>query len=115
MMLEKTRSRSQAKRPRRLVCKAHLAYVASQPCCVPLCGRPSPSNVHHLRVPGSGACAGRRSADNFAVPLCPEHHQGQFGVHGYSSEVVRWKIWEVDPLALAAQLWRESQAGKAMP
>lgn len=105
----KTSSRSRAPRPRRLVCPAHLAYVASLPCAVPGCGRAA--SVHHLRVKGADAAAGRRAGDNFAVPVCQPHHQGVEGIHHYGHESKWWRDIGVDPLALAAQLWAESHGG----
>lgn len=109
MMLEKTRSRPKQRRPRRMVDKAHIAYVASLPCCVSGCGRTS--TVHHLRCLGSDACAGRRSSDLFAVPLCPEHHQGDTGVHKLG-EAAFWKSHGIDPLMLAVKLCLESSEGE---
>lgn len=108
MMLEKTRSRPRHRRRRRVVDPAHLAYVASLPCCVPGCGHPS--TVHHLRCLGSTAAAGRKSGDDEAVPLCREHHQGNTGVHRFG-EAQFWLQHGIAPLALAARLWAESHAG----
>ena len=113
MMIPKTSSRSRAKKPRRLECRAHLEYVASQPCAVPGCN--GPANVHHLRIPGADHAAGRRSGDNFAVPVCKAHHQGVGGIHHFGRESVWWRGVGVDPLALAARLWAESRAGGVMP
>jgi hypothetical protein len=52
--------------PRRYRDRAHLEFVASQPCL--LCGR-QPSDPHHLRFMQVRAL-GRRVSDEFAVPLC---------------------------------------------
>jgi hypothetical protein len=51
--------------PRRYRDRAHLEFVASQPCL--LCGR-KPSDAHHLRFMQPRAM-GRRVSDEFAVPL----------------------------------------------
>ena len=51
--------------------KAHLKFVASQPCL--LCGR-QPSDPHHLRYAQPRAL-GRKSSDEFTVPLCRTHHR----------------------------------------
>lgn len=107
--LAKTRSRARERRTRRVTDKQHLAYVASLPCAVPGCrGR---ATVHHLRCLGSDACAGRRSSDPFATPLCVEHHQGDTGVHKLG-EAAFWPALGIDPLALAAELWRQSHGGE---
>lgn len=108
--LLKTRSRPLIKRARRLECSEHLAYVAGLPCSVPGCAMVA--NVHHLRVKGTDAAAGRRSSDCYAVPVCRAHHQGVGGIHHYGRE---WKWWAdigIDPLALAARLWAEFEAGE---
>ncbi len=52
--------------PRRQRDKAHLKFVASQPCLV--CGR-SPADAHHLRFTQPRAL-GRKVSDEFTVPLC---------------------------------------------
>ena len=46
--------------------KAHLKFVASQPCLI--CER-SPSDAHHLRFTQPRAM-GRKVSDEFTVPLC---------------------------------------------
>ena len=58
---------SEAKRIR---CKEHLRYVASQPCVI--CGR-SPSHAHHVRY-AQRRGLGIKVSDEFAVPLCATHH-----------------------------------------
>src|SRR6202008_4866886 len=57
--------------PRRYRDRAHLEFVASQPCL--LCGR-QPCDAHHLRFMQPRAL-GRRVSDEFAVPLCRTHHR----------------------------------------
>ena len=61
--------------PKRLRDKAHLRFVASQPCLV--CGR-QPSDPHHLRFAQPRAL-GLKVSDEFTVPLCRGHppHTGQ--------------------------------------
>ena len=49
--------------------------VASLGCLV--CQRPA--NLHHIRPKGTGM--GRRSSHFEVIPLCYEHHQGQFSIH----------------------------------
>lgn len=109
--LAKTRSRPRERRSRRVTDREHLGYVAAQPCCVPGCLRPA--TVHHLRCLGSSAAAGRRSGDDECVPLCREHHQGDTGVEALGERKF-WAMLGIEPLKLAARLWRESH-GKEMP
>src|SRR3974377_1157332 len=57
--------------PKRLRDKAHLKFVASQPCLV--CGR-QPTDPHHLRFAQPRAL-GMKVSDEFAVPLSRGHHR----------------------------------------
>jgi len=55
--------------------REHMSKVASLGCLV--CQRPA--NVHHIRPIGLGI--GMRSSHYQTIPLCREHHQGQFSIH----------------------------------
>ena len=55
--------------------RAYMAAVASLGCWI--CQRPA--NVHHIRPIGLGI--GRRSSHYDTIPLCYDHHQGQFSIH----------------------------------
>src|SRR6516165_6818124 len=57
--------------PKRIRCKEHLRYVASQPCVI--CGR-LPSHPHHVRYAQSRGI-GLKVGDEFVVPLCAIHHR----------------------------------------
>ena len=83
--------------------KAHLKFVATQPCL--LCGR-QPSDPHHLKFAQVQAL-GRKVSDEFTVPLCRSHHRE---LHNAGSEVAWWKAWDrsVDPLEIAKGLWEQS-------
>jgi hypothetical protein len=76
---------------RRLRGKAHLRFVASQPCL--LCGR-SPSDPHHLRFAQPRAM-GRKTSDEFVVPLCRAHHRQN---HEVGDQISWWKRSGIDPL-----------------
>ena len=39
----------------------------------------SPAELHH---PRTGVGAARRAPDADVIPLCPEHHRGNSGLHG---------------------------------
>ena len=56
--------------PKRIRCKEHLRFVASQPCVI--CGR-SPSHAHHVRYAQSRGLS-LKVSDEFTVPLCAIHH-----------------------------------------
>ncbi|MGB7620017.1 MAG: Rad52/Rad22 family DNA repair protein [Pseudolabrys sp.] len=70
--------------PKRLRNKAHLKFVASQPCIV--CGR-QPSDPHHLRFVQPRAI-GLKVSDEFTVPLCRGHHRQ---LHQAGNEVAWWE------------------------
>jgi hypothetical protein len=84
--------------PRRLRDKAHLRFVASQPCLV--CGR-SPADAHHLRFTQPRAM-GLKVSDEFTVPLCRVHHRDN---HNSGDEVAWWEKRAIDPLATSRMLW----------
>jgi len=84
--------------PRRLRDKAHLKFVASQPCLI--CGR-SPADAHHLRFTQPRAM-GLKVSDEFTVPLCRAHHRD---VHSVGDEVAWWERRAIDPLATSRVLW----------
>jgi len=88
--------------PRRYRDKAHLRYVAQQPCL--LCGR-KPSDPHHLRHLQPRAL-GRKASDEFAVPLCRIHHRL---VHRVGNEAAWWKDAGIDPAKAARKLWNDSR------
>ena len=76
--------------------------VASLGCLV--CQRPA--NLHHIRPKGTGM--GRRSSHFEVIPLCYEHHQGQFSIHrtkrkfesiyGKEKEILKQVLEEVELL-----------------
>jgi hypothetical protein len=84
--------------PRRLRDKAHLKFVASQPCLI--CGR-SPADAHHLRFIQPRAM-GLKVSDEFTVPLCRIHHRD---VHSHGDEVAWWERRAIDPLTTSRVLW----------
>jgi hypothetical protein len=82
--------------------KAHLRFVASHPCLI--CGR-SPADAHHLRFAQPRAM-GRKSSDEFTVPLCRAHHREN---HQNGVEIEWWQKAGIDPLATASELWSISR------
>ena len=87
--------------PKRLRDKAHLKFVASQPCLI--CGR-QPSDPHHLRFAQPRAI-GLKVSDEFTVPLCRGHHRQ---VHQTGNEVTWWEDLQIDALEIAKGLWEQS-------
>jgi hypothetical protein len=77
--------------PKRIRCKEHLRYVASQPCVI--CGR-SPSHAHHLRY-AQRRGLGIKVSDEFTVPLCATHHHQ---LHNTTKEREWWQERKIDPL-----------------
>jgi ERF superfamily len=88
--------------PRRYRDREHLRYVAKQPCLV--CGR-KPSDPHHLRYMQPRAL-GRKTSDEFAVPLCRIHHRL---VHRVGNEAAWWKDAGIDPIKAARKLWKQTR------
>jgi hypothetical protein len=89
--------------PRRYRNKEHLRFVAQQPCL--LCAR-KPSDPHHLRFVQPRAL-GRKSSDEYAVPLCRAHHRA---VHRAGDEAGWWKAAGIDPTKIARKLWKGTRA-----
>jgi DNA recombination protein Rad52 len=89
--------------PKRLRDKAHLKFVASQPCLV--CGR-QPSDPHHLRFAQPRAI-GLKVSDEFTVPLCRGHHRQ---LHQAGDETTWWETQRVNALEIARGLWEKTHA-----
>jgi hypothetical protein len=88
--------------PKRLRDKAHLRFVASQPCLV--CGH-NPCDPHHLRFAQPRAL-GLKVSDEFTVPLCRDHHQQ---LHQAGNELAWWHDLNIKPLEIAKGLWAETR------
>jgi DNA recombination protein Rad52 len=88
--------------PKRLRDKAHLRFVAAQPCVI--CER-QPSDPHHLRFAQLRAI-GLKVSDEFTVPLCRGHHRE---LHRAGNEVVWWQDRRIDPLEIAKNLWEQTR------
>ena len=61
--------------------KKHLSKVAEIGCilCFRLGTPGTPAEIHH---PRKGTGMGQRASHYDAIPLCPEHHRGDIGIHG---------------------------------
>jgi DNA recombination protein Rad52 len=94
--------------PKRLRDKAHLKFVASQPCLI--CGR-QPSDPHHLRF-AQPRGIGLKVSDEFTVPLCRGHHRQ---LHQAGNEVAWWENLRIDSVAIAKGLWRQTHTKEVDP
>ena len=78
----------------------HLSRVAALGCvlCRNLGYGATPAHVHHIR---EGQGAAQRAHDCLTIPLCPEHHTGNDGIHGLGRRgfEARYKTTELDLLA----------------
>ncbi|MBC7578485.1 MAG: ERF family protein [Tardiphaga sp.] len=81
--------------------KAHLAYVAEQPCLI--CKR-FPCDAHHLKFSQPNTL-GRKVSDEFTVPLCRDHHHN---LHRQGNEMAWWANMHVTPTDVARELWQSS-------
>jgi len=84
--------------PKRMRCKEHLHFVASQPCLI--CGR-IPSQAHHIRY---AQPRGLKVSDEFTVPLCAIHHHH---IHTTGKEQEWWLERNIDPLKVSRELWQK--------
>jgi hypothetical protein len=69
-----------------------------------VCGRPGPSDPHHLKFAQPRAKS-LKSGDQFTVSMCREHHDQ---VEAAGDEAAWWGAQDINPLPLAAELWRIS-------
>jgi hypothetical protein len=90
-------------KPLRRRSKAHLAFVAAQPCLI--CQR-TPCDAHHLKFAQPKAL-GRKVSDEFTVPLCRAHHRN---LHRHGNEAAWWANLKLAPLEVAKELWRNDPA-----
>ena len=78
----------------------HMGRVAALGCllCRRLGYHGTPAEVHHLRT---GTGAGRRAMDTETIPLCPEHHRGNTGLHGMGRKAFEqaYRVTELELLA----------------
>ena len=86
--------------PKRIRDRAHLNFVATQPCLI--CGR-QPSDPHHLRFAQPRAI-GMKVSDEFTVPLCRGHHRQ---LHQAANEVAWWEERKISALEIARGLWEQ--------
>ena len=93
--------------PKRIRDKAHLRFVASQPCLI--CGR-QPSDPHHLHFTQPRAI-GLKVSDEFTVALCRGHHRQ---LHQAGNEVTWWHDRKINALEVAKGLWNQTHPSSAV-
>lgn len=91
--------------PRRHRDEDHLRFVASQPCLI--CDR-SPSDAHHLRFAQPRAM-GRKTSDEFVMPLCPALHREN---HRHGNELEWWERVAIEPIKISQNLWSTTRSNK---
>jgi hypothetical protein len=89
----------------RLRDKEHCKFVATRACVI--CGR-TPAEAHHVRFAQPRAL-NRKVSDEYTVPVCRLHHRE---LHRYGDEASWWAGVNIDPLPIALDLWRSSQAAE---
>jgi hypothetical protein len=87
--------------------REHLKFVAGQSCLV--CGR-TPSDAHHIKFAEQRAM-GRKVSDKFTVPICRLHHRE---LHRRGNERAWWQQQGIEPLAVAAALWKKTHTVEAI-
>lgn len=83
--------------------KRHLDRMAQYGCLV--CGKPA--NLHHIMHMDGKDC---RRDDRYIAPLCKEHHQGKYGVHGIGSEKGFCDRYGIDLVEFAKSEWERTNA-----
>jgi hypothetical protein len=96
-----SRTVSPLTKPSRKRNKAHLVFVASQPCLI--CQR-TPCDAHHLKFAQPKAL-GRKVSDEFTVPVCRDHHHE---LHRHGNEAAWWANLHIAPANIAKELWQTS-------
>ena len=87
-----------------LATKRHMSKVAAIGCI--LCRHfgygVTPAELHHVR---EGQGMAQRASDFLVVPLCPEHHRGNSGLHGLGERgfYTRYRLSELDLLAMTIE------------
>ena len=85
--------------------RIHLARIAEMNCLI--CERPA--NIHHCRNYGTGNVGmGNRSSSYHTIPLCYDHHQGQFSIHNNKKEFEKKYGTEKELLEIVKRRLNES-------
>ena len=77
----------------------YLDYVRKRGCVI--CG--GEAQAHHLQRAQPRAM-GRKTGDQYTVPLCPAHH---FELHDLGDETLFWALQGIDVMEYSEALFRE--------
>ena len=82
--------------------KARKSKVSELGCilCADLGFAGTPANLHHVR---EGQGMSQRASDWLVIPLCKQHHQGKGGIHDKEEFYRRYRMDELDLLAMTIQ------------
>lgn len=87
--------------------KRYMSRVAECGCilCAHLGNPGTPAELHHPKEGVFAGCA-QKASDWLVVPLCPEHHRGNSGLHGLGTKgfYTRYKLNEADLLAMTMEM-----------
>jgi hypothetical protein len=89
----------------------HLAFVRTQPCCLPFCKReaePAHLRMDNLSIGKELTGKGEKPHDRYTVPLCPYHHRDGADAQHKMNERKWWELRGINPWAIAASLWIDS-------
>lgn len=86
--------------PKRIRAPEHLKWVATLPCLI--CQR-QPSDAHHLKRVQPNAM-GRKTGDQWVVPLCRIHHRA---LHDAGDETSWWEEKNIKATEIAENLWTD--------
>jgi hypothetical protein len=106
LLLSKTRSRRQDKKPGRIRSEQHLRWVASLPCAIAGCPNRD-AQAHHLTCGPEPKARGLKASDCWVLPLCVIHHSA---LHMRGDERAWWASQNFEPLPCCALLWALSVA-----
>jgi hypothetical protein len=107
MLKRRKREKFGTRQETRIRCPGHLAFVRLHVCAVQGVGCSNKIEAAHFRN-GTDGALGIKPSDNFAVPLCSAHHRMQHAIGEASFWAAHWVSHGIDPLKLAAQLWKAS-------
>ena len=93
-------------KPKRLTDKAHLAFVAELAC---VCCGMMPVVCHHLLRGDPKRGMGRKSGDNFVLPMCPSCH---LALQNYGDETKFLEARGIYGLEAARKIWGWSHDAK---
>lgn len=98
-------------KPKRFRSPAYRNHLRAKPCLG--CGICPAGTIHHL-LRGTGHGMGLSAGDDQAVPLCPRCHEPQHAgsLHESGNETRWFEERGIDPLAVAAQHYREWKDGR---